>query len=1282
MDFYRILQRELKDGGIEIYPDFKVVRSKDLMISGKKFYAIWDTEVELWSTDEYDVQRLVDQDLDEYKIKLAKTFAGKIKVRHMGNFSSKIWREFRSYVTLLSDSFHQLDGDLTFANDKVKKTDYRSKRLPYPLEEGDHSAWDDLVSVLYDPEQRAKIEWAIGAIIAGDAKTIQKFLVFYGDSGTGKSTILQIIEWLFPGYYKTFDAKALGSSNSTFAMDVFKTNPLVVIQHDGDLSKIEDNTKLNSITSHEMMRVEEKFMPSYDSHVNAFAFMGTNKPVKITDSKSGIPRRLIDVRPTGDLIPPRTYQTLMAQMEFQLGAIAQHCLTVYLSMGKKYYDDYRATDMMLQTNVFYNFIEAHYDVFEEQDGATLNQAFQMWKKWTQDTDVEWKMPQYKFRDEFSTFWYNFEERAVVNGVRVRSWYSGFKTKKLAVQQELEKPFTLVLEHDRDSLFDRLFADCPAQYATSSGTPRLYWTNEPRIINGELKEPNADQVVSTILSQINTNKEHYVRVPETHIVIDFDLRDETGEKSAELNLEEASKWPLTYAEYSKSGGGIHLHYDYVGDVSQLSAIYSEGIEVKVFTGKTSLRRKFSFSNNVPVAKISSGLPLKEKKKMLTVDQIKSEEALRALIEKNLRKEIHSGTKSSVDFIAKILDDAYASDLKYDVTDMRARIIAFANNSTNQNLQALKVVQKMQFASENNGELIGTPADELTESSFAVGPGLSRDDRVVLFDVEVFSNLFVVCWKYEGSKETVRMINPTPTEIEQLLTMKLVGFFNRNYDNHILYARLMGYTNEQLFKLSQKLISNVVGVKFGAAYDLSYADIYDFSSIKWSLKKFEIELRIPHKELGLDWNEPVPEELWDKVVDYCVNDVEATDAVFQDRRQDFVARQILADLSGLPVNASTAQHAARIIFEGDRNPQQHFIYTELEKEFPGYTYEAGKSSYRDEITGEGGYVYAEPGIYHNVALLDIASMHPTTINVLDLFGHYTPNFWGIVQARLAIKREDYETARSLLDGKLAKHLSTTDEAKALSDALKIIINIVYGLTSAKFDNPFKDPRNKDNIVAKRGALFMIELKHAVQDQGYTVIHIKTDSIKIANADKAIIEFVMEFGDAYGYTFEHEATYEKIALVNNAVYIAKTMPGRKPAYWEAVGAEFQQPYVYKTLFSKEEIEFHDLCEPKYVTGGAIFLDFTDMHDVPMALSEKQEHFVGKAGLFTPVKDGATLVRRKDDKDFAVTGTKGYRWLESDMVENLQKYDDIDMDYFHKMVDDAKDKIAKYGDVEAFLD
>ena len=1282
MDFYTIKERPGRNGIIEVYPDFKVTRSKDLMVQGRSFYAIWDEGKGLWSRDEYDVQRLVDQDIMKRKDELSKKSDAIIHPKLMGDFSSSSWLQFRSYVNHISDSSHPLDEKLTFSNTEVKKSDYVSRRLPYPLAAGDCGAWDELIGTLYDPQERAKLEWAIGAVIAGDAKHIQKFVVLYGAQGAGKSTILNIMQRLFEGYYTTFEAKALASNNNAFATEVFKSNPLVAIQHDGDLSRIEDNSKLNSIISHEEMTMNEKYKPSYMSRINAFLFMATNKPVKITDAKSGIIRRLIDVQPSGNKVPARRYQALMSQIDFELGSIAQHCLDTYREMGKDYYASYRPVEMMLQTDVFYNYIEANFDLFKEQDGVSLNQAYELYKVYCDEALVEYKVAKHKFREELKNYFHNFEERADVDGVRVRSWYSGFKTDNFTVHVKEKQVFSLVLDHT-ESIFDKMCKDQPAQYANQYETPSKFWTDKPRIGDDGVEYiPGPERVVDTQLKDIDTSKLHYVKPGLNHIVIDFDLKDDHGNKSAEKNLEAASKWPPTYAEFSKGGGGIHLHYIYSGDPTRLSRIYSDGIEIKVFTGDSSLRRRLSKCNNVPVATLNSGLPLKEKK-VINADAVKTERGLRALIEKNLRKEIHPGTKPSVDFIHKILEDAYSSELRYDVTDMRAKILAFANNSSNQALYCIKLVQQMKFSSES-------AVDEEKTS------GPSTDDRLVFFDVEVFPNLFVVCWKYQGTDKVVRMINPASTEIENLMKMKLVGFNCRRYDNHILYAAMMGYNNEQLYRLSKKIIDNVPNALFGEAYNASHADIYEYSSKKQSLKKFQIELGLTHIENHYDWDKPVPEDKWMEICDYCANDVESTEATFEARKDDYVARQILSDLSGLSINSTTQAHTAKIVFQGDRDAQKQFVYTDLATgtrhqgsreidsdpvHFKGYSYDHGKSTYRGEEVGEGGYVYSEPGMYTNVALLDVASMHPASIENLDLFGEYTKNFSDLKAARIAIKHGDYENARQMLGGKLAPHLKTDDNAEALSYALKIVINIVYGLTSAKFDNPFRDRRNKDNIVAKRGALFMIDLKNAVQEQGYKVAHIKTDSIKIPDATPEIIDFVMEFGKEYGYIFEHEATYNKLALVNDAVYIAQTQDGRKPSHWQAVGAQFQHPYVFKSLLSKEKIEFDDMCETKQVTT-ALYLDFNS-DDKAMG-TEEPFKFVGKIGRFCPMKEGAGggyLLREKDGKFHSATGAKGFRWMEAEMVKELGLENQIDHSYFQKLVDAAVDNLSKYGDVEWLL-
>lgn len=1241
----------IEDSVITVYPEFIVSGSEDLMIRGGSFYAVWDEEAGFWTKDVSRVAYMVDRMLYEKK----ETFPDDVTVtvKSLSNYSTNKWDEFLRYCRSLPDNFHELDSKVVFAEDEVSKGDYVTKKLGYSLKPGKTDAYDELMGVLYEPIERQKVEWAIGAVISGDSKRIQKFLVLYGSAGSGKSTLLNIIQMLFDGYYNVFDAKSLGSSSDSFALEMFRDNPLVSIQHDGDLSRIEDNTKLNSIVSHEEMVVNEKRKSRYSTYFQTFLFMGTNKPVKITDSKSGIARRLIDVKPTGDTVPFDRYQMLMAQIRFELGAIASKCLTVYLDLGgEDAYNAYRPYEMMGATNDFYNFVEDHYDIFSEEDSVTLAQAWALYKRWADDAKVKYPMPKRVVKEELKGYFKDYYERFTkADRTSARHFYKGFLSDKFAGSPMPDQKWNPdvgsapYLEIKKcASVFDKTYCDQPAQLANSDGLPSMKWNS-----------------VKTKLKDIDTSELHYVKVPENHIVIDFDLKDENGDKSLQRNLRAAAKWPTTYAELSKSGSGVHLHYIYDGDPSKLAPAYADGIEIKRQVGNSSLRRKLTRCTDSPIAVISSGLPLKKGGKVIDFEGLKNEKALRTLISRNLKKEIHPGTKPSVDFIYKILTEAYASGMHYDVSDMRAKVLAFANGSTHHPAYCMKLVSKMPFHSDEPANDEGVDIDE-----------------IVFYDVEVFPNLFVIVWKREDDDQCVRMINPTPTDVETLCKYKLVGFNNRRYDNHILYARLLGYSNAELYGLSQKIVSgNSLDNTFREAYGLSYADVYDFSSKKQSLKKWEIELGIHHQELGLPWDDPVSEDLWDKVAEYCENDVRATESVFKARSEDFKARSLLADLSGLRINDTTRMHATKIIFGGNRNPQSQFVYTHLEEMFPGYSYSSGKSTYRDEEVGEGGYVYAEPGMYEDVALLDIASMHPTSIIELNLFGdEYTSVFKELMDARIAIKHKDYDSASKMLGGKLVPYLDDPEESDKLAYALKIIINSIYGLTAARFDCEFKDPRNVDNIVAKRGALFMVDLKHAVQEKGYSVIHIKTDSIKIPKADQDIIDFVTEFGKKYGYTFEHEATYEKLCLVNDAVYVCKDLDGK----WHATGAQFQVPYVFKTLFTHEDLEFEDLCTTRAVTGNSsLYLDMNEKDE-----SQHDYKFVGRAGSFCPIlpgRGGGILYREKDGKYYAAAGTKGFRFMESETVKNLEKEGDIDASFFDAMVADAKDTISKYGDFKKFV-
>lgn len=1374
LDFLKITPRSVKRGVTEIAPTFKIGKSDDLMIRGGDFYAIWNGEK--WSTDENDVIDLIDNELRRVSEEYAKKTTDNLDVKYMWNASSGSIDAWHKYCQKqCRDSFHNLDEKLVFSNTDIQKEDYASKQLNYPLAPGNIDAYTELMTTLYSEEELHKIEWSIGSIVSGDSRRIQKFIVLYGSAGTGKSTVLNIIQKLFDGYYAVFDAKALGSSSNAFALESFKTNPLVAIQHDGDLSRIEDNTRLNSLVSHETMTVNTKFRPEYSTAFNAFLYMGTNKPVKITDAKSGLLRRLIDVTPTGNKVDLATYRKLVKKIDYELGGIAYHCLEVY-NEDPSYYDSYIPVNMMGASNDFYNFIEDSLLVFQRDDATTLKSAWEMYKMYCADANIAYPFSQRVFKEELKNYFRDYYDRYTADdGTRYRSYFCGFLSEKFQpaapVKGKPKKQAESWLDlKEQPSKLDEICADCFAQNAIT--TPQ-----------GSEIPGRAWSKVTTTLKELDTHVTHYLKPQANHIVLDFDKKTPDGQKSLELNIEAASKYPATYAEVSKGGHGLHLHYFYEGDVNELANMIEPDIEIKLPKGNSAIRRRLSLCNALTMAVIGSGLPLKKKKggsKMLETSHIQSEIALRKLIEKSLKRELPNvgpHTAPNVDFIKMILDDAYNSGLSYNVFDLKQAIVVFGMGSSNQAANCMRAITKMHFYSDDQKEeVLGKPEETGDQN------GMDDDSDLWFFDVEVYPNLFLLCYKKKGEGNPVhRLYNPTPGQLEEVLKKKLVGFNCRRYDNHICYGSYIGKTNDELFQISQKIINSKKGDKnpafFPKAYNLSYADVYDFASAshKQSLKKYEIQLKIRHKEMEIPWDRPVPESMWGLVGDYCDNDVLATEAVFDYLLSDWVSHKILAKLAGLSYNDTTNACTTKIIFGNDKTPQSQFNYRDLSKPvktlpddvlkfltelfpdmmresfkpswcdgepsllpyFPGYSFERGISTYRGREIGEGGNVFAVPGMYTNVALLDVASMHPHSGLAECLFGvKYSTAYYQIVDGRVSIKHEAWDKMDQVLGGRLKPFIQWVKDgiitSKDLATALKTAINSVYGLTAAGFSNPFRDPRNVDNIVAKRGALFMEDLKHAVLDQGYEVAHIKTDSIKIPNATPEIIKFVMDFGKRYGYTFEHEATYERTCLVNDAVYIAKYetaencekmygyVPDDNAKYsgeWTATGTQFAVPYVFKSLFSGEELVFDDYCVT-FAVKSALYLDKNEsLPDVLedeakyeklqkkyfkaanqeeadsisqelTALTERIKNghnyvFVGRVGQFTPVVSGANgglLVREQNGKMYAAAGTTGYRWMESVDVESLNKESLIDYSYFQNLASDALEAISKYGDAEAF--
>ena len=195
LDFCDVIILKGRNGTI-VRPEFVMYHNdkpvRDIMVKGGDFYAFWDEEKNIWNRNEIDCYKAIDKKVMSYAV--GSEDEDKLKIDLMKNSSSGMVELWRRYLkNELRDTYIQLDSKVTFLNDTITREDYRSKRLPYSIENGSIKNWNRILSVLYDEEERTKIEWAIGAIVSGDSTEIQKFVVFYGPAGAGKGTITKLV---------------------------------------------------------------------------------------------------------------------------------------------------------------------------------------------------------------------------------------------------------------------------------------------------------------------------------------------------------------------------------------------------------------------------------------------------------------------------------------------------------------------------------------------------------------------------------------------------------------------------------------------------------------------------------------------------------------------------------------------------------------------------------------------------------------------------------------------------------------------------------------------------------------------------------------------------------------------------------------------------------------------------------------------------------------------------------------------------------------------------------
>lgn len=1318
-----------------VYTPSYILRSniRDLLVRGGKFYAIFNYNTNLWEMDDSKAVALIDQQVEQWVKENDKTAIVDDPehapiIQHLSDTSNKLiiaWHNFceRDYRPEW-DMKRELNQKVIFSNQDAKREDYATIKLDYPLQESPTPNYDRLCEVLYLPSEQEKWEWFVGCILSGDQRKIQKMLIFYGEPGSGKSTILEkvitngIFNGMDNGYVTSFEANNL-TGNDSFGTDFLAKSAVLATDNEAEMQLITKKAMLNKIISHETITVNPKFGKRFSLAPGCVLIAASNEPVQMSPT-SGMNRRIIDIRPTGNRLDPNEYDKCVEGLQFERSGMAFKCIATYKRLGRHYYDHYIAEDMLSRTSPFQNYVQENY--FELKDGISLAAAYKLYTDYAAESNFKNILPRYKFRDTLKLYFEKYENMK----------FSVFKPEKIGIKplepaaigsKSVESWIDL---KEQPSILDKLYADCPAQYEQDDPEhPLKYsWAN-----------------CHTKLKDLDTHRIHYLKGPVALIFLDFDMRDKNGNKDLAANIEMASKFPPTYAEVSKSGGGLHLYYIYTGgDPDKISRIYGDNVEVKVMTGGQSIRRKLTLCNDIPVAEINSGLPLKEEKGVGDVidwEGFKNERILRSMIINALQKKHHGHTKPEVDYIYKALDEAYKSGATYDVRDLENDVFGFAVNSTNKAQYCMSLVNQMHFCSKDIEEKenveteeyktapiimldveISPSAKQAVERGVKLRPGVSPDETA----------FFLIEWKYLGDDKPVTVMpNPKPSEVEKLFKFRIIAHNGIAYDSNMCYAASQGYSPEELYELNLKLTSKDKEIsrraRFPQARHLFYADTYEYPVKKQNLKKWEIELGKTHLEWNYSWEQPVPMKDRAKFAEYCKNDVISLEAVFNATHDDFVAKEMLVDLvpGGSMIDATNtlstkfvqggADHLQLVYTDfmtgkqyGDGVPFEEPIITldEYNKigddwtgvkpvnnnHFPGYhcVWVPGDplphNFFRGIDIGRGGYVYANHGMYRRGVTRDSLSHHATSIEMLNLFGDQTINYSNLKKARAAIKHKDFDTVRKMFGGKLSKYLDDATSAKALSKALKLVLNAAYGMTSSQHDYfAMKDKRNVNNIVALRGAMVLKIIQDEVEARVFTVIHIKTDSIKIADPTDEIIKLVDDIGAYYGYTFETEHTWNRICLVDDAQFIGlhDQDDPESPMTWDATGKEFQVPYIFKTLFTHEPIEFKDLCTVFNVSKGSLHL----VHNA--GTDHENDEFIGRVGEFVPMQEGhgGKLYRVNDEgKRFAAAGTTGYLWEDADKVKDAKLENFIDMNYFRKECDEAIADINRFGNFDQFVD
>lgn len=334
--------------------------------------------------------------------------------------------------------------------------------------------------------------------------------------------------------------------------------------------------------------------------------------------------------------------------------------------------------------------------------------------------------------------------------------------------------------------------------------------------------------------------------------------------------------------------------------------------------------------------------------------------------------------------------------------------------------------------------------------------------------------------------------------------LIGYNNYNYDDVVIYEMLKGRPQSTIKAVNDKIIA---GVDMSSERKLALKELerrkvktldcmQQIDVSKPGLKKVEGNMgrSIIESSVPFDIDRPLTDAEKEEVLSYCRYDVRSTIAVYRLREKSyFETKAFLAGMygDGKCERWNTTTIAGNLLLETKvpswsrpKLPDGMWKNTkgipdEVWSMWEGISYETRKSKPKpitirkydcDFTFGMGGLhgVALYGSRFTDVKLLDVSSMYPSIITILDALGKGTEKYRSIKDERIAIKRSD----------------------PVKSAALKLILNSVYGNLKNEYSILYNPMASAS--VCIYGQISLFDLCRRLYEAGYTLVNVNTDGV----------------------------------------------------------------------------------------------------------------------------------------------------------------------------------------------